>query len=186
MTWISASGFDRYKIPWLAEPNLYTNSNELLFTHESEPILKEPWTLTVCGTYPGVGADVHLQAIVLAESLVTVRTLVGTLTWQQERHQNPEMCPQRVKALQHSSLSNWTAFLVKEKIWIWEKLQIILPERDAVLDQNIPLCWLILHYNMWIHTDSLGGNKTKKKTPNALAQTTFCSDLHMVTFMVRH
>lgn len=32
-------------------------------------------------TYPSVCADMHLQPIVLAESFVTVRTLVRTLTW---------------------------------------------------------------------------------------------------------
>lgn len=32
-------------------------------------------------TYPSVCADVHLEAVVLAEGLVTVGALVGTLTY---------------------------------------------------------------------------------------------------------
>lgn len=117
----------------------------------------------LCGTYPGVGANVHLQAIVLAESFVTVRALVRTLTWGETKHQNPEMHPQRMKAFKHSSLSNLTASPFKEQIWTSEKLQIILPEQDAVLDQNITLCWLILHYNMW-HRQPCGKKiKPKRK-----------------------
>lgn len=38
------------------------------------------------GTYTSVCADVHLQAIVLAERFVTVRALVWTLTWGTENH----------------------------------------------------------------------------------------------------
>lgn len=65
------------------------------------------------------------------------------------------------------------------------------PEQDAGRGQNTTLCCLVL-FQQCITQRALEKKKKQpgggrgEKTPTALAQTTFYSDLHMVTFMFRH